>query len=265
MSESEHSKVVSGLRETQRSVYDAIIAFGPITDHDLAVRLGEIGGGHRARRLELVELGLVREAGATTLATGRRAKLWGAVPSGEVAEARARAAGRRPRRRRVRDLPLETRLAIVRELLRDSEVNAALLTSTGRGYQRARARTREDNREREQELRDLNAQLRRDQNALSDALKLKRHLLANLEVLRGVHRFLGEEEERRSRSDEQVGEPILDELDLIAADILSLAESIRHTLGRLLGRDVDIELDPDDAIEIEDAEIIYELAEGEIT
>ena len=81
------ARSVTGLRDKQRAVLDALVACGGLaTDEQIAVRYVRDGyppqsdSGLRTRRAELVRAGLVKDSGVRAkLRTGRKAVLWAVV------------------------------------------------------------------------------------------------------------------------------------------------------------------------------------------
>jgi urease gamma subunit len=191
------------LRPQQAAIYEAFRTHGaPATDAEIAAVTGISGNSFRPRRRELADLGLLEKAGTRPTGRGREVTLWMAVEDPErVEELRAKAQQRQPRRKQLRELPFEMRLAAVNELLKDDDLNSALLNQQGRSWSRARGRARGARREHEREMREVKAKLaeeERDRSTLVDFLKAKRNLLKTVEVVRSVEEFVREDLQRRA-------------------------------------------------------------------
>lgn len=63
----------------RRQVYDWLCEFGPGTDEDIAEGLGMNPSTARPRRIELLDDGLITEAGEAKNKSGRKAVLWEVV------------------------------------------------------------------------------------------------------------------------------------------------------------------------------------------
>src|SRR4051812_34152991 len=104
------NKTVARLSGAKRTVYDAFVKYGAMTDDELVVNSGIPKATSSPRRGDLVRLGLVECVGTVEGPTGRPVKKWGLVPAERIGEARSKAGAQRPRRRPVTSYPLETRL-----------------------------------------------------------------------------------------------------------------------------------------------------------
>ncbi len=261
------------LRATQRPIYDAIRKHGPITDAELCQLLHSTGSKIRPRRLDLFRLGLVRSAGEKPLEGGpRKARLWELVPPEEVEQAQQEAGEVPPRRRKISDLPLETRLKVVRALLRDDEVHASLLASKDRASSRARARARDTKRQAERERRERIAQIQdqeREQGELVEFLKARDHLKRNVEAVRAVCEFLARELARqRELGNSKIPLWVWPYVLELLAEVMDMAEPTYDLIADLLGAErrganPATELEEDEIIE---AEVIspLELADGSL-
>jgi hypothetical protein len=234
-----HRQTVARLRETQLPIYEAIRDHGPMTDEQIQVLLGKPASKVSTRRLDLVKLGLVEEAGTGRTRSGKTAKLWALVAPEKVAEARAAAASRKQRRRTILDASLEEKVKVVQILLKDDRVNAAVMNLQGRAGERARGRARGARSAAERERRDLKAQIEeaeREQSALLNFFKLKRHIKDTEEVMRAVGLFVAEEVGRqRDYGEATVPVPYWDEVHAGLTDIVDLALDARATIEVLTG------------------------------
>jgi hypothetical protein len=158
---------LAALRPALVEVYRALRDHGPVTDESLAALLQRSIRTVAPRRNDLTKAGLVQEVGRTDSTQGSPAKLWAIVPHDEIAKARAAAAKRGPRRKHLDSYTLDEQLQILQYLVRQSEVNQALLddhsrTATSKHLRReARAAQQEEERRR-REWNDRIKQAERD-------------------------------------------------------------------------------------------------------
>lgn len=252
----------SDLREQHRRVLAAITEFGPLTDAELADHAGMSVRSASPRRLELAAKGFVEQDGTTLTRSGRRAKRWKAVPDDRIGEVRAAAASRSPRKKPISSMPLPQKLAIVRQLLDDDEVNGAIKDQHGRAWSRVRGRSQSQRSERERERREINAAIREAerQNApMVEFLKLKRHLLEGGETVRAIGRFVAEDLQRRANGQRvSIAEGQWPEVVDLLIDVTTAADETVREVQTMMGNLGDDAIEVD-AIEIDD---FYELPEG---
>lgn len=245
---------VEHLRETQRPIYDVLRDFGPQTDEQIQRRIDKPANKVCPRRLELVKMGLVEEAGNGTTTTGRKAKLWQVVPPERVAEAKVAAAGRKERRKTILDAPLEDQVKAVQLLLRDGRVNAAIMNLQGRAGERARGRAQGAKSAAERERREIREQIKeaeREQAAVLHFLKLKRNLKDTEQVIRAVTSFIDADMQRGR----DYGEPLIHadywpEVRALLSDVIDLATDARDRLDVATGES------NADIIDVEAVEIV---------
>lgn len=185
------------LGDSMQRVLDHIRERGPVTDKELCASIDLPDGAIRPARLRLFRRGLVEPDGSGA---------WVATPPERVDEVREAAARKPPRRRKLADIGLEDKMAIVTALLDDDEVNGALTESLDqrRAWRRARARAKSVDAERESARRERRAEAARAQKEKStyvDFLKTRNNLKDAVEVVLGVDRFLEDDFDRYRRGE----------------------------------------------------------------
>lgn len=72
-----YASIADSLQAMQARVYRALFRSPvPLTDEQLQIRLGMSGNTQRPRRVELLERGLIEEAGVARTRSGHRAMTW---------------------------------------------------------------------------------------------------------------------------------------------------------------------------------------------
>jgi predicted transcriptional regulator len=236
--------LLNKLRPTQRPLYEALAEHGPMTDEQLQHHLDQPANKVCPRRLDLVNLGLVEQAGVASTTTGRRAKLWKVVPAERVADARQVAAARAPRRRTVLEASVEEKVKVVQALLKVDEVNTRLLQLQGRSAERARGRARGMRSQAERERRERKARIEeaeRAQSPLLHVLKALRNVKNSEEVVRSVREFVDLDLEQRRLYDAPLIPPQQeDELRSALSDLVDLAQDARAALDGASNEEHDI-------------------------
>ncbi len=239
----------STLRPALARVYALLCEDGPMTDEELTARIGSTSNKVSPRRLDLVKAGLVEKVGVGTTTSGKSAAIWSVVPVERVDEARRHASERQPRRRRVEDLPLETRKVIVERLLRDRNLNEAILADR-RGAiaaERARREARAIRTDRERLRRELKAHIdeaERTASPIVHFLKLKRNLRNATDGMQAAVEFVDEDVAKAADyGGALLPASKLEELEGLFIEVRDLSEDALRVLGRALGHHLDDVID----------------------
>lgn len=250
------------LGNSMQKVLNLVREQGPISDKELCAKIDLPDGAIRPARLRLYRRGLVEPDGDGN---------WIAVPAERQEEVSEAAAKKPPRRRKLADIGLEERVAIVTALLQDDEVNNALSESIDRrkAWRRARARAKGLYSEREQERRERRAeaaQAEKEKSAYVDFLKTRNHLKDAVEVVLGVNRFLEEDFARYDRGElTQIPSASWPDVLRNVTELLSVVVATHQRLHEVLGEPVEKcplcgsqrRAEPD----VIDGEVVSELAE----
>lgn len=252
------------LRSSLALVHAAFVERGPMTDEQLATHTGISVRSVSPRRSDLHKLGLVEEVGKATTTAGRAAKVWDLVPPERVEEVRLEVEKRGPRTKDIRKLKLDKKLEIVRQLLDDPEVNAAVMNKDkhGRAWGKVRRGVRDQKGQRERERRELHAAIREAERTgapVAEFYKVKRNLMTAEDRVRAVGNLVQEELARREAHEPmQIATAHWPDVKDLLSDMADLSnatvESIRGAMGDL----------GDEAIDGRAIDIIelYELPEG---
>jgi hypothetical protein len=239
------------LRPSQYAVMRSIRGAGPLTDQEIADRLGKSIRMVVPRRSELMRAGLVVSAGRKTTGSGRSANVWGTVALDEIEQAKQAAAKKGLRKKKLTDYSVEDQVRMVQVLVRIPTVNEALLgdMSTSAQAKRARREARNAQKEYEQRRREWAEKVRqaeRDASPELNFLKAMGQLRRGTDAVREIgkvfqtdldalefdgHAFISPDNWREART--QVEE------------LLELAQLLDHAIGVAIG---DVE---DDVIEVE--------------
>jgi predicted transcriptional regulator len=201
-------QIVAGLSPMKRAVYDAFVEHGPMTDDELVENSRIKKATSSPRRSDLVKLGLVESVGKVDTPGGSKATRWALVPPERIAEARAQATEKGPRRRPISSYPLDIRLELTRQLLDMNDVNDAIAERAhGRAWSRVRGRKNDRRGERNRELRENDALLKEAQERGSpkaEYYKLRRILIQSNERVLAVSRLVADELERGSTFEQAI-------------------------------------------------------------
>jgi hypothetical protein len=264
MNENEYSAVVDRLPLSKRKVYEAIRDHGPLDDHKLGALIDPAGtSGFRARRKDLVRMGLVRAVGKA-----ERRTIWALTPPSEVEAARETDKESGMRLRPLgRSHPLDVRVSAFLRLADDPEVQDAINDPEGSAKRRQRsrlksavARNARDRRERERELRDAIER----QNPSAEAMRFRNALRDASDLIRALRALHEEELERRTLVGEHAvpdgeWERVLRAIELGIRHHEEAYEVVARMIGAPSRLNIDVELAEEDVIEEAEYELISAL------
>lgn len=172
----------------------AALSEEPMTDFDLAMRLGLERGTAGKARLRLWEKGRVEPDNWDLALSMKKTNTirWSTVEPARQDEVAARAATRAKRRRKWSDLKLEEQAQFILQGLSDPAVYGAVMEAqtSQRVKGRATARRNESLAAKRQRLARERRQAERERSAVLDFLKIAGHLHEQVIVANGVKSFL---------------------------------------------------------------------------
>jgi hypothetical protein len=235
---SDYETIINELSATKRTIYEAFVEHGPLTDDELVEKSGIKKGTSSPRRNDLVKLGLIEAVGTVDTPSGHMAKKWGLVPAERVAEARAAASAAGPRRRSIKSYPLDERLHVVRQLLDMDDVNDAIRESHGRAWSRVRGRANDRRGERNREHRENEARLREAQergSPTAEYFKLRRILMQSNERVLAVSRLVSEELDRRYTTGQRIPTTAWPDVSDLLNDLARTCDETNERIQKVMG------------------------------